>query len=115
MNDSDIDEQHTPGPWKWESGWEELPDTPKYADLSLTGEKGVVIDMRIDHYEFLIDAEIEKGCILPADRCLIAAAPDMLEALQNIENDDNSMNKTAWELIQAAIAKATGKENPDAR
>lgn len=37
---------------------------------------------------------------------LIAAAPDMLEALENIENDDKHMPSTAWEMIQDAIRKA---------
>lgn len=41
------------------------------------------------------------------DACLISAAPDMLEALQNLENDDNSIPKHAWEMVQKAIAKAT--------
>lgn len=40
---------------------------------------------------------------------LIAAAPDMLAALKNIENDDEHMPASAWELIQAAIAKAEGR------
>jgi hypothetical protein len=46
-----------------------------------------------------------------ADARLIAAAPDMLEALQNLENDDGSMPKSAWNLVQNAIAKATGVTN----
>lgn len=39
---------------------------------------------------------------------LIAAAPDMLEALQNLENDDNSIPEHAWNLVKYAIEKATG-------
>jgi len=38
---------------------------------------------------------------------LISAAPDMLEALQSLENDDNSIPKHAWDLVQNAIIKAT--------
>jgi len=41
---------------------------------------------------------------------LYAAAPDMLAALKNIENDDAHMPSTAWDLIQAAIAKAEGNQ-----
>ena len=37
---------------------------------------------------------------------LVLAAPEMLAALKNIENDDEHMPKTAWAMIQAAIAKA---------
>lgn len=41
------------------------------------------------------------------DVALISAAPDMLEALQNLENDDNSIPEHAWKLVKNAIAKAT--------
>ena len=44
-----------------------------------------------------------------ANARLIAAAPDMLAALKNIENDDAHMPSTAWDLIQAAISKAEGR------
>ena len=33
---------------------------------------------------------------------LIAAAPDMLDALKDIENDDNSIPKPIWKKIQKA-------------
>lgn len=49
-----------------------------------------------------------RGPDREANAQLIAAAPDMLEALKNIENDDKHMPETAWNLIQAAIAKAQG-------
>lgn len=39
----------------------------------------------------------------------IAAVPLMIEALRNIENDDNHMPRTAWELIQNALYQATGR------
>jgi hypothetical protein len=41
------------------------------------------------------------------DLALISAAPDMLEALQNLENDDNSIPEHAWKMVQNAIRKAT--------
>lgn len=40
---------------------------------------------------------------------LIAAAPDLLEACLNLENDNNSIPAHAWELIQKAINKALGE------
>lgn len=41
---------------------------------------------------------------------LSAAAPLMLEALENLENDDGStMPPSAWALVQAAIAQARGE------
>lgn len=36
----------------------------------------------------------------------VEAAPDMLDALQNLENDDNSIPEHAWKLVKDAIAKA---------
>jgi len=40
------------------------------------------------------------------DVALIAAAPDMLEALQNLKNDDNSIPEHAWKLVKEEITKA---------
>lgn len=42
-----------------------------------------------------------------ANAKLIAAAPDLLEALQNLENDNGQIPDHAWKLVQDAIAKAT--------
>jgi hypothetical protein len=44
------------------------------------------------------------------DAKLIASAPQMLEALQNLENDDNSIPEHAWRLVQDAIKCAVGNE-----
>lgn len=43
---------------------------------------------------------------IEADMYLISAAPDMLEALQNIENDNGFIPAPIWEMIQNAIKKA---------
>ena len=43
-----------------------------------------------------------------ANARLVAAAPELLEALQNLENDDGRIPDHAWAMVQAAIAKATG-------
>jgi len=40
---------------------------------------------------------------------LISAAPDMLEVLKSLENDDNSIPDAIWEMRNKAIAKAEGK------
>lgn len=50
-----------------------------------------------------------------ADARLVAAAPDLLEALQNLENDDGSIPAHAWNLCQAAISKATSSANAERR
>ena len=41
---------------------------------------------------------------------LVSAAPDMLEALKNIENDDGNIPSKIWDMIGLAIAKAEGRE-----
>lgn len=50
-----------------------------------------------------------------ANARLIAAAPLMLEALENLENDDGlRMPDSAWELVQEAVEAATGRRKPSA-
>lgn len=44
-----------------------------------------------------------------ANARLIAAAPDLLEALENIENDDGHIPEKIWAMRNAAIAKAKGE------
>jgi hypothetical protein len=51
----------------------------------------------------------ENQSTIDGNAALIAAAPDMLKALQNLENDDNSIPDHAWKLVQDAITKATTK------
>ena len=41
-----------------------------------------------------------------ANAKLIASAPDLLEALISIENDDNSIPKAIWDMRNKAIEKA---------
>jgi len=56
-----------------------------------------------------IDIPWERMLENEANMNLISAAPDLLEALLNLENDDCSIPAHAWQIVQAAIAKATGK------
>lgn len=42
-----------------------------------------------------------------ANAKLIAAAPEMLEMLSSIENDENQVPKFLWDKIQLIIKKAT--------
>lgn len=43
-----------------------------------------------------------------ANAKLIASAPEMLEALQNLENDNGQIPSHAWEMVQNAIKRAIG-------
>lgn len=42
------------------------------------------------------------------DPSLIAAAPDMFELLEKLENDDGSIPEGLWEEIQMVLRKARG-------
>jgi len=78
---------HTPGPWKigaWESGM-----------LAVDGAN---------------DEQV-TGFIEPADALLIAAAPELLDALKGMLCWPNTPSPEAVRKAQAALSKATGEFN----
>lgn len=86
--------RHTAGPWK-----------------------AVELNPRVGFAEFEIQYENDGECIAEGvyrkdDAVLIAAAPDMLEALENLENNGVEIPDHAWIMIKNAIDKATGKSLP---
>jgi hypothetical protein len=84
---------HTPGPWKITTSWK---------DYMVEGPNGEEIIWQ--------DGPYGTPTISKADAHLIAAAPYLLEALQNLENDDGSIPKHAWDIVQNAIKKAIGNK-----
>lgn len=87
--------KHTPGPWKWE-------------DLCLKTQS--------DNSIYKSVLELGCGCctsgdIEDADVCLIAAAPELLEALEDLLYQANLSEEGGWDFEQAraAIAKARGR------
>ena len=58
-----------------------------------------------DTYSFASSISDEES---EANAKLISSAPDLLEALMNIDNDDNSIPKSIWDMRTAAIKKALG-------
>jgi len=88
--------KHTPGPW-----W--------VTDHGVRDVGGYIAHTNsVQRYEGQDERYALEVAQREADKRLIAAAPDLLEALQNLENDDNSIPAHAWALVQAAINKATG-------
>ena len=87
-----MEAQHTPGPWVSGDGMTtgRLVSAP---NVTAKARRNV--------------AHV-GGPDREANARLIAAAPDLLDALQNLENDDGSIPYHAWALVQAAISKATG-------
>lgn len=86
--------KHTPGPWR-------IGAQPPNGELTIGTEQGLMV------------AVATTGLDMPteANARLIAAAPDLLEALERIANMD-SMSYHSLEsakiTARAAIAKATG-------
>lgn len=83
--------KHTPGPWRV-SG---VNSTDIEADSNSTFWAWVSVDT----------PEEERK----PNALLIAAAPDLLEALENLENDAGQIPDYAWQMVKSAIRKAKGE------
>ena len=94
--------KHTPGPWTV------ISDPLHFHTLSTVVAGKVcsgLSEMRVDVGGSASLAEQE------ANARLIAAAPDLLEALIEVFEDKQSVNKLSWiDKTATAIAKATGGE-----
>lgn len=88
----------TPGPWVASKTGRGIGPVSGLDDQSF----GMIIE--VAYVEF--DPEIE---IQVANANLIAAAPELLEALQMIMNGDFYMPKESADAARAAIAKALGE------
>jgi len=118
-----MPDKHTPGPWQWGDGWKELETNPrdpnheytgpKYADIGLNGpdKRNPIIPIRVDHYEIEWDSANDLLDLTPANRALIAAAPDLLEACKAMVSCEYGTQKAleAGRLCRNAIKKAEGR------
>lgn len=86
--------KHTPGPWS--------VDEPHQVWAESAGE--YVAITQVEEWETLPRDQVE------ANARLIAAAPDLLEALKAFANEivPNNPNDPLWVNARAAIAKAEG-------
>jgi len=116
-----IDTKFTPGSWhwredKWNGGWSGLysdDDTTVLVPQSRNdGDDG-------DAWFATVDDADEEG-LADADRDLIAAAPDLYEALEiiladywelseSVDNEAQMYAETVIDQSRAALAKARGK------
>jgi len=87
--------KHTKGPWEFEA-------EPGYG-VFVHDAEGTVAEVMCD--QKLID---DRTAL--ANACLIAAAPDLLEALQEIVRNDPYNQSSAGIIARAAIARATGEQ-----
>lgn len=102
---------HTPGPWIWDDNRlrPEQPDPARSEVHSILDAEGGFGFVGSDWRQTL--AEID------ADRRLIAASPDLLEAVKRLLNWDRQINGLRAEDVAfaaAAIAKATGQQGSPA-
>lgn len=93
---------HTPGPWEYCTG------------PSLNGRYHTVETKRDKDEDQLMICECYEGTDEQneANARLMAAAPDMLDALQLVLDTygfDSSTDSSIWQTVTAAIAKATGE------
>lgn len=113
-----MEAKHTPGPWSFvDHSW---CDKSIYASLHETSER------RIASLHLAEDASEDEEAVEVANARLIAAAPDLLEALREAEaalevaigrmmqlgdvkpRDFKTSEQLALVAVQRAIAKATG-------
>lgn len=95
--------QHTPGPWMWEGNTLRPVnrDHEQSAVHSILDADGGFGFLGSDYRTTLAE--------LDADRLLIAAAPLLLEALQQLVACHDEPTCPALEVARLAIAKATGE------
>jgi hypothetical protein len=98
--------KHTPGPWTLFQD----QSVRHYAGIE-AGKLSIVSIGYPDELNPIDDSGVHGNTEdeALANAYLIAAAPDLLEALENLENDDNSIPYHAWDMVQSAIAKAKGE------
>ena len=91
--------KHTPGPWTANKPTQSNGRAEVYAGPMLVAQA----------FNWLLDAEGDEQCW--ADARLIAAAPELLEALKRIADPRNvHFAGDAQVVARAAIAKATGEQ-----
>ena len=102
--------QHTPGPWRtsdngeWTASYDGLGSS---CYQGIKDEFGNVVALAVAH-----DPNLFSDPDTYANARLIAAAPDLLEALKNLLESHYNGNviKADCAEAEAAIAKATGQE-----
>jgi len=95
-----MSEKHTEGPWEWDANvWDYDPEQEAPWLVSAGNDK-------------VLFGQI--GCTSEANARLIAAAPDLLEALQDLFHSFEMADAIECDIgrkARAAIAKATGSES----
>ncbi len=97
-----MSSKHTPGPWTVLP--EEMGKSYLRVRGTVLGLRYKIADVRHISYD---NAPASEAQTTHANARLIAAAPELLEALQRL--DKNGHTQATWEFALRAIAKATGE------
>jgi hypothetical protein len=110
--------KHTPGPWKWvveyiDGNYNNIQEDYETSDHCDTGNVRLIYELDGKDYGVADAWRDPSGdyygiSIYPADARLIAAAPDLLEALKFAQSIIGHPDDAGSQMIAAAIAKATG-------
>ena len=106
-----MEKSFTPG--KWKQSHREIPGDPDgtYSTQIYTEDGETIADLAWYPRPPIKEVIGGKNVIVietyrDANAKLIAAAPEMLDALVNLENDNNQIPDAIWEKVQTAINNA---------
>lgn len=94
----------TPGPW---CVFDDAGFDDGYIGVSMASHSKSPNNYETGHLWYCEVNFLDADAEILANAALIAAAPDLYEALASIEND-GSIPATVWALRNKALAKATG-------
>jgi hypothetical protein len=97
--------QHTPGPWI-----KNVVPTSAGSAITIQSADHRIAIIYVDGIRKGIDDELPRSIENRANARLIAAAPDLLEALQHLMVAHGEQLDYAFQQAQDAIAKATGEK-----
>ena len=107
---------HTPGPWVVSAYQRNRWDSPSSPAIQIEAHRTYVDGMEPTRYALaeVMYPTTTGNTVGAAEReanaRLIAAAPDLLAALIDVQNNAASDSLAMWTRVNAAIAKATGTQ-----
>jgi hypothetical protein len=100
--------KHTPAPWGFFRADIGFDDEAWVVDQTSERELDEDGDIHLYFQIARVCEEEDDDGVAEANARLMAAAPEMLAALENLENDDGAIPASAWNLVVDAVGKAGG-------
>lgn len=104
--------KHTPGPWYYKAGINQMCSDDSTICEVIAKKPVVEISTGTDK-KYYIFSPVDTVCSTEANARLIAAAPDLLAALEDILQmhyaDSELCADNEWKAVEAAIKKAKGE------